>query len=98
MPAGYSFRPRIWALALAAAGCAAFVALGNWQSGRAQEKRDLGAALDKRRVVLNGTFLPEYTVFLDNKVRQHRAGYEVVTPLRVDGASVLVNRGWIEAP
>jgi surfeit locus 1 family protein len=98
MPAGYSFRPRLWVLALAALGCAAFVVLGVWQSGRAQQKRELGAALDKRRVALNGAFLPEYTVFLDNKVRQHRAGYEVVTPLRVDGASVLVNRGWIEAP
>ena len=36
-------------------------------------------------------------MFLDNKLRRHRAGYEVVTPLRVDGEHVLVNRGWIEA-
>src|SRR4051794_8532405 len=42
MPAGYSFRPRLrpWALALVA--CAAFVALGNWQMRRADEKRVLG--------------------------------------------------------
>ena len=34
MPAGYSFRPRLWAWALAALGCAAFVSLGNWQARR----------------------------------------------------------------
>src|SRR6185436_14393088 len=33
------------------------------------------------------------------KVRNHRAGYEVVTPLRLgEGIHILVNRGWIEAP
>jgi surfeit locus 1 family protein len=46
---------------------------------------------------LRGVFRPELTVLLDNKVRNHRAGYEVVTPLRVDGEHVLVLRGWIEA-
>ena len=97
MAAGYSFRPRAWALAAAAAACVAFIALGNWQARRADEKRALGAQLEKNRVALDGTFLPDYTVFLDNKIRNHRAGYEVVTPLRVDGGNVLVNRGWIEA-
>jgi surfeit locus 1 family protein len=97
MVSGYSFRPRGWALAAAAAACAAFIALGNWQARRADEKRALGAQLETNRVALDGTFLPDYTVFLDNKIRNHRAGYEVVTPLRVDGANVLVNRGWIEA-
>jgi surfeit locus 1 family protein len=97
MTSGYSFRPRAWALALAAVGCAAFIALGNWQARRADEKRELAAQLEKKRVAVSGTFLPEYTVFLDNKIRNHRAGYEVLMPLRVDGESVVVNRGWIEA-
>ena len=97
MVSGYSFRPRGWALALAAAACVAFIALGNWQARRAEEKRALGAQLETNRVALDGVFLPDYTVFLDNKIRNHRAGYEVVTPLRVDGDNVLVNRGWIEA-
>ncbi len=45
-----------------------------------------------------GEFMPERTVLLDNKVRHQRAGYEVVTPLRLaEGIHVLVNRGWIEA-
>jgi surfeit locus 1 family protein len=97
MVSGYSFRPRGWALALAVASCVAFIALGNWQARRAEEKRALGTQLETNRIALDGTFLPDYTVFLDNKIRNHRAGYEVVTPLRVDGDQVLVNRGWIEA-
>ena len=111
---GYSFRPRGWAIALAAAGCAAFIALGNWQSRRATEKRELGAALDRaahvapielpaqdviyKRVAVRGIFLPERSVFLDNKLRGGRPGYEVVTPLRTADWSVLVNRGWMPAP
>jgi cytochrome oxidase assembly protein ShyY1 len=97
MLAGYSFRPRLWALALAAAACAAGVALGNWQSGRAEEKRAAAAELEKKRVALRGVFRPELTVLLDNKIRNHRVGYEVVTPLRLEDATyVLVDRGWFE--
>jgi len=47
MLAGYSFRPRLWALVLAFAACAAGIALGNWQSGRAEEKRALGSQLER---------------------------------------------------
>jgi surfeit locus 1 family protein len=47
MPAGYSFRPRGWPLALAAAACAAGIAFGSWQTRRAEEKRALGAELDR---------------------------------------------------
>src|SRR5688572_21770859 len=96
MLAGYSFRPRLWAIALAFAACAAGIALGNWQSRRADEKRAAAADLEKKRVSLRGVFRPEFTILLDNKIRQHRPGYEVITPLRVDGEHVLVNRGWME--
>src|SRR5687767_14385028 len=94
MSAGYSFRPRLWALALAAVACAAGIALGNWQSRRADEKR-----VSPPHVAVTGEFVPRYTVYLDNKTRRGRPGYEVVTPLRLRGSSshVLVNRGWIEA-
>jgi surfeit locus 1 family protein len=97
MASGYSFRPRGWALALAACACVAFIALGNWQARRAEEKRSAAAGLEAKRLSLRGVFRPELTVLLDNKVRNHRAGYEVITPLRLDGEHVLVNRGWIEA-
>src|SRR5689334_6204146 len=96
MLAGYSFRPRLWAWALAALGCAAFVSLGNWQARRAEEKRAAAAQLES--ISLTGRFLPKYTVLLDNKLHAGKAGYQVVTPLQTDGAVVLVNRGWIEAP
>jgi surfeit locus 1 family protein len=118
MLSGYSFRPRAWALALAAAVCAAGIALGNWQAGRADEKRALRSQLEEalrnpplelpsykiepkayamKRVAARGRFIDEHTVYLDNKLRRGRAGYEVVTPLRLNGVHVLVNRGWVEA-
>jgi surfeit locus 1 family protein len=95
MPAGYSFRPRAWPLALALAACAAGIALGNWQSRRAADKRALGARLEQ--VSVRGEFVAGRTVLLDNKTRHGRVGYEVVTPLKLkDSMHVLVNRGWIE--
>jgi len=96
MPAGYAFRPRAWAIALAAAGCAAGIALGNWQSGRADEKRALAAAL--KPLALRGMFLAKYTILLDNKTYRGRPGYQVLQPLRLSGGgNVLVNRGWTPA-
>jgi surfeit locus 1 family protein len=96
MGAGYSFRPRAWPLAAAAAACAAGIALGVWQAGRADQKRALGAQV--QRIAVHGEFLPERSVLLDNKLRGGRVGYEVVTPLRLaEGIHVLVNRGWIAA-
>ena len=93
MRAGYSFRPRLWAFTLAAAACAAGIALGNWQSRRADEKR--AAA---HPVALEGEFAAQHTVFLENKTRRGRHGFEVITPLHLRGsdAHVLINRGWLE--
>jgi surfeit locus 1 family protein len=97
MGAGYAFRPRWWGIAAAALACAAGIALGNWQAKRADEKRALAARLE--RVAVVGEFVPQFTVYLDNKVRRGKPGYEIVTPLRLRGSSthVLVNRGWVEA-
>jgi surfeit locus 1 family protein len=120
MPAGYSFRPRGWPLALAAAACAAGIALGSWQTRRAEEKRALGAQVDHalkaapieisttlvesknlilKRVAAHGEFVADRTLFLDNKIRHGRVGYEVITPFRISRSAlhVLVDRGWVEA-
>ena len=58
------------------------------------------AVLTHHHVAARGEFMPERTVLLDNKLRQGRPGYEVVTPLRIGRSAwqVLVNRGWIAAP
>ena len=53
-------------------------------------------ALELRRVRVRGQFLP-VTFLLDNQVYRTKAGYDVYTPLRIEGdeAIVLVDRGWI---
>ncbi|MFG6440690.1 SURF1 family protein [Roseateles sp. LKC17W] len=57
---------------------------------------DLGDAAVHRGVVLRGTWVTERTVWLDNRPMDSRAGFYVVTPLRLAGRAdaVLVQRGW----
>src|SRR5262245_56058468 len=86
------FRPPWWAVALALAGCAAGIALGNWQTGRADEKRAAAAAAP---VQARGELLAQHTFFLQNRFHHGKPGYYVVQPLRGrNGRSVLVLRGW----
>lgn len=56
------------------------------------------SALVHRPVVLRGTWVPEHTVFLDNRQMNGVPGFYVVTPLRLEGsgATVLVQRGWAQ--
>jgi cytochrome oxidase assembly protein ShyY1 len=120
MRRGYSFRFRLryGPLVLAAAGCAAGIALGNWQTRRGAEKVALAEALDaslrnppvaiaaapvradelvNRHVEARGAFAAARTVYLDNRNRGGRPGYEVVTPLMLSpSVAVLVQRGWVE--
>jgi surfeit locus 1 family protein len=57
-----------------------------------------GADLLHRPVVLRGTWLPQHTVFLDNRQMGGKPGFYVVTPLTLDGSTiaVLVERGWVQ--
>lgn len=113
----FSFEPGIAATAAAAAFIALTAWLGNWQSGRAEEKRVRQALFESRmaeaplrltgsapnadplvyrRVEAQGRWLPERQLFVDNRIREGRAGFHVITPVRIGGteAVVLVNRGW----
>lgn len=49
-----------------------------------------------RRISLTGEWLPEHTIYLDNRVMDQRTGFYVLTPLRLAGSGtvVLVQRGW----
>ena len=50
-----------------------------------------------RRVHASGRWIPERQFYVDNRIRDGRAGFEVITPLALAGsdAALLVNRGWI---
>ena len=50
-----------------------------------------------RRVRADGTWIADKQAFVDNQVQGGRAGFDVVTPLRIEasGSVVLVNRGWV---
>lgn len=89
------------------------VSLGMWQLRRADYKETLRARFDAagaahpvpradmlaewQRVTLRGQWLAEHGALLDNRMRAGQAGYEVLTPLRLDGNGgvVIVNRGWL---
>lgn len=55
------------------------------------------AELEFRRLQITGQFDKHHMIFIDNKVNQGRVGYDVVTPLRIQGTQryVMVNRGWV---
>ncbi|HSQ79627.1 MAG TPA: SURF1 family protein [Casimicrobiaceae bacterium] len=49
-----------------------------------------------RHVVVTGTFDADHQILIDNEVRAGRAGYDVVTPMKLaDDRIVLVDRGWV---
>lgn len=50
--------------------------------------------LQYRRVRLEGHWLADRTIFLDNRPLNSRTGFIVVTPLQWAGGAVLVQRGW----
>lgn len=49
-------------------------------------------------VLLRGTWLPRYTVFLDNRQMNGKTGFFVVTPLLLEQSDtvILVQRGWVQ--
>jgi len=93
------------------------VALGNWQTRRAEEKIAIAEAIaarsqldplpvrtlpdnaapeEFRPVTVNGSFIREWPVYLDNRPLNGKAGFYLLMPLRLTGSErvVLVLRGW----
>lgn len=50
-----------------------------------------------KKIKISGHYETEYQILLDNQVEDSRAGFHVITPLKIESRSdyVLVNRGWI---
>lgn len=71
-------------------------ALSLTRSG-ADPARFQASGFDGRRVQVRGSFVPERTVFIDNRTRKGVAGFHVVTPVRIEDSQVhvLVLRGWV---
>jgi surfeit locus 1 family protein len=51
-----------------------------------------------RRFEVTGEFLHEESIFIDNRTNQGKAGYHVVTPLKIAGTPIRIAilRGWVE--
>jgi len=52
--------------------------------------------IEYQKVMLQGAYLEDKTLLLDNQLDSGRAGYHVITPFELPGGElVLVNRGWV---
>jgi surfeit locus 1 family protein len=53
-------------------------------------------AVEYRKIIVHGEFLPQWTVYLDNRPLNGVAGFYVAMPMRITGSDthVLVLRGW----
>ena len=67
-----------------------------WQNRQLLQGGDLGEGLH-RPVLLQGQWVSESSVFLDNRQMSARNGFILVTPLKLAGSerAVLVQRGWV---
>ena len=50
-----------------------------------------------KKVTAKGHYETQYQILLDNQIEDSRAGFHVITPLKIEGRNeyVLVNRGWV---
>ena len=104
---GVTFSLGLWQLGRAAEKTAFQDAKMQQAEKAALDGRTLGAALDAeqqrvglihRHMVLVGRWLPQYTVFLENRQMNAKPGFFVLTPLQIQGTHgvVLVQRGWAQ--
>ena len=100
--AGATFSLGQWQLRRAAHKEALAVAIEAKNTLSAFDARALAATKNiagemHRRVLLQGVWLPAYTVYLDNRPMSGRTGFWVLTPLLLQGSDqvILVQRGWV---
>jgi surfeit locus 1 family protein len=76
----------------------AMAALDGRSLGSAPGDAASRAALIHRRMVLTGRWLPQHTVYLENRQMNGKPGFFVLTPLQIEGtgAVMLVQRGWAQ--
>lgn len=66
------------------------------RQAQAPVRADAVPAVQDRLVQLQGRWLPEHQVLLDNRPMSGRTGFYVVMPLLLaDGTAVVVQRGWL---
>lgn len=64
--------------------------------GELAENSAAAALQHHRRIEIEGRWLAERTIYLENRQMNARPGFYVVTPLQLgDGSAVLVQRGWL---
>jgi surfeit locus 1 family protein len=70
--------------------------LGDSQLALAGQTAEVAELQHYRAVKLRGRWVPERSVFLENRQMQGRVGFYLITPLQLDGRpdAVLVQRGW----
>src|SRR5437016_1195333 len=73
-----------------------FCALGVWQLHRYAEKKRLLAA-ELIHVSVEGHYVNDQIILIQNRMYQSRPGFEVLTPIEMPGKKqwLLVDRGWI---
>lgn len=72
-------------------GIALCLIAANWQYNKAL----FFTAPQAQLHYIQGSYLNDYTHFLDNQTLDGKAGYAVITPFEYDGSIYLVNRGFL---
>ena len=104
---GVTFSLGLWQLGRAAEKTAFQDAKTQQADKVALDGRTLGSALDDqaqraglihRRMVLMGRWLPQHSVFLENRQMNAKPGFFVLMPLQIEGTNglILVQRGWAQ--
>jgi surfeit locus 1 family protein len=74
------------------------IVLGFWQISRGQARDLMRTELETVPTVsYSGRWLPEHTLYLENRTMQDRVGFYVITPLLIHGGQEVLGvlRGWV---